>query len=240
VRPRTQSGLAARETLACECGAAVGRRLDGFGRRVCRPGRSPSGERRPSVGRVFCFGGTHLRGFGSEGGRTGERPTSRMRTSSLGRWKDVPNEAFGRRAAGRVGRVRGSERADPYEKERRRLRAERTTSVGREREVGPRRERRGLRPPARTEGRMLLRGFGRGAGSLDRVVSCRRALRCGSGVTGRDVCRGVTSSEVTNESGNRRVRHTTHSRVPVPRGPQGSRGQVRRRVSQADGCGHTL
>jgi hypothetical protein len=107
-------------------------------------------------------------------------------------------------------------------------------------EVGLRRARRWFRLLAWAERRMLRGSFGCRVGSSDRVVCCRRALRCGSGVTSRKVCRAVAPSGVTNESGNRHVWHATHSRVPVPRGPQGSRGQVRRRVSQADGCGHTL
>lgn len=108
------------------------------------------------------------------------------------------------------------------------------------REVGQRREHRWFRLPMRPEVRMLRGDFGRRVGSSDRVASSRRALRRGSGVTGRNVCRAAASSEAANAPGNRGVRHTTHGRVPVPRGPQGSRGQVRRRVSQADGCGHTL
>jgi hypothetical protein len=50
----------------------------------------------------------------------------------------------------------------------------------------------------------------------------------------------IDSSEAVNELGNQNVWRATHSRVPVPCDPQGPQGQVRRRVSQADGCGHTL
>jgi hypothetical protein len=59
-------------------------------------------------------------------------------------------------------------------------------------------------------------------------------------LTDRGAGCAIDSSEPVNELGNQNVRRATHSRVPVPRDPQGSQGQVRRRVSQADGCGHTL
>jgi hypothetical protein len=140
-----------------------------------------------------------------------------------------------------AGRARGRQCEGPYEKALRRTHPSGVVSATASERVRSRGARRRSRSAAWAD-RCMSRGDLRVAcvGSSGSVSCSRRALRCGSRVDWPECVSHGSLFGGGQRVGQPARRHTTHGRVPVPRCPQGSRGQVRRRVSQADGCGHTL
>lgn len=148
------------------------------------PHHTPSGVWRRDVGRVFRFGGTHLRALRQPKGSRRVETVDLAAREFARTQTDRATSAFrgARRPERAVGTVVHVE-AGVWIRARRSVAGSVKNRPPRwvgAREVRHRWAQRRFRLPVQTKVRMLRGDFGRRVGSSDRVVSLRRVLRCGS------------------------------------------------------------